>query len=371
MSRSVAFLVTHLMGAGHLVRTLALARATSDLGAAAGVRVRVISGGRPLAHVAADGVELVQLPPVASDGVDYARLLDLDGRPATEALLAARRRAAAEAVAQARPDALVTETWPFGRRRLSGEFEAAVEAAGGARLWASIRDVLEPPSKPGRVAETRARLRGFAGVLVHGDAAAIPLEESWPGPAGGARPEPPPGVVYTGYVSAPAPAPSASDEVLVAVGGGVIGRRLLELAARASALSARPWRLRVGGADAAEAARRLSRLGPARVEPAAADYRARLAGAAASISLCGYNTAVETALSGTPALLVPMEEGGEQEQLIRARGFARLPGIETARIGTLTPEGLAQTAERLAARPRRPVALRADGAAAAARALLE
>ncbi|MEM6441724.1 MAG: glycosyltransferase, partial [Pseudomonadota bacterium] len=159
--------------------------------------------------------------------------------------------------------------------------------------------------------------------------------------------------------------------ILVATGGGVIGRALLDLAARASALSTRPWRLRVGGPDAAAQIARLSALGPAIAEPAAPDYRARLAGAAASISLCGYNTAVETALAGTPALLVPMEEKNEQEQLIRAAAFARLPELETARLADLTPETLAARAEALAAAPRRSAALKADGAAEAARLFLK
>ncbi|MEM1315730.1 MAG: glycosyltransferase [Pseudomonadota bacterium] len=371
MSRRVAFLVTHLMGSGHLVRTLALAHAVTQ----AGGEALVISGGRPLAHVDASDASLVQLPPINSDGLDYARLLTPEGAPADAAWRRARRRAALDALASFRPDILVTETWPFGRRALADEFAAVAEAATaqGAALWASIRDVLEPPKKAKRALESVQRLAPFAGVLVHGDPAVAPLDLSWPGPhaeTAGLFERLAPRLAYTGYVCEPPPPPLASDEILVATGGGVIGRRLLEAAARASALSARPWRLRVGGADAAETAARLSALGPATVEPAAPDYRARLAGAAASISLCGYNTAVETALAGVPALLVPMEEKNEREQLIRAEAFGRLSEIETARIADLTPETLAAKAEALTAAPRRPAALRADGAAEAARRLL-
>lgn len=354
----IAFLVTHLMGAGHLVRTLALARAV----AARGGRARVISGGRPLAQVDAAGVELVQLPWVASDGLDYRRLLGPDGREADAGRLAARRAAILGALEGA--EALVTELWPFGRRILGDEFRAAVAAMGDRPVWASIRDVLEPPSKPARVAETLAALEGFRGVLVHGDPAVAPLAASWPAE------EAVRGLVYTGYVSDPAPAAAGPAEVMVAVGGGVIGRRLLGVAAEAAGASRLPWRLRVGGADAAEVCVGLAGRGPAAVEPAAGDYRARLGAAAASVSLCGYNTAVEVALSGTPALLVPMEEAGEREQLIRAGAFARLEGLETARIGDLTPERLAARVEALAAGPRRAPALAAEGAVRAAEILL-
>ncbi|MFO7854656.1 MAG: glycosyltransferase, partial [Paracoccaceae bacterium] len=198
----IAFLVTHLMGAGHLVRTLALARAV----AARGGRARVISGGRPLAQVDAAGVELVQLPWVASDGLDYRRLLAPDGRDADAAHMEARRAAILGALEGA--EALVTELWPFGRRILADEFRAAVAAMEGRPVWASIRDVLEPPSKPVRVAETLAALGGFRGALVHGDPAVAPLSASWPA-EGEVR-----GLRYTGYVADPAPPPAGPPEVL-------------------------------------------------------------------------------------------------------------------------------------------------------------
>ncbi|MEE3100813.1 MAG: glycosyltransferase, partial [Pseudomonadota bacterium] len=225
------------------------------------------------------------------------------------------------------------------------------------------------------VALTLAGLAPWGAVLVHGDPSAIPMSASWPGPDGGASPDaaalP---LRYTGYVCAPPPPPSpgpGAGEVLVATGGGAIGRALLEMAARAAALSPLRWRLLVGGADARAEAARLAALGPAQAEPARPDYRAMLGRAAVSVSLAGYNTAVEAALSPTPALLVPMEEGGEQEQLIRAEAFARLPGLAAARIGALTPRTLAKRVHALAEGPRIAAPLRADGAAESVRLILE
>ena len=368
----IAYLVTHLMGSGHLVRTLALARVAAQAGAEA----LVISGGRPLAHVDATGVDLRQLPPLMSDGLDYRNLLRADGTPAGPEDYADRRARIAALLRDAAPDALVCELHPFGRRSLAAEFETAVEAAGAAPAWVSIRDVLEPPSRPKRVARTLEALAPFRAVLIHGDAAAIPLEVSWPGPDAGPLPDAGLGrpLRYTGYVCAPPP-PAAPDgpgrgEVLVATGGGAIGRALLEMAAHAAARSPLTWRLLVGGADATAEAARLSALGPAMAEPARADYREMMARAAVSVSLAGYNTAVEAALSPTPALLVPMEEGGEREQLIRAEAFSKLPGLASARIGALTPETPAERVDALARAPRIAAPLRADGAAESARIIL-
>lgn len=365
----VAFLTCHLTGSGHLIRTLALARAVD----AAGGKALVLSGGRPLAHIDLQGVAVTQLPPVHVDDFDYGTLRQTDGSPADPGWMAARSSAIAGALEQFRPDAFVTETYPFGRRVLSAEFEQAIAHARqtGARLVAaSVRDVPEP--KPKRLDWTARRVENlFDTVLVHGDPALVTLAESWPLPDPAAQK-----VRHTGYVTDTPTLPDTprNDEVLVAVGGGVLGRALLEKAAGAAGYSRRPWRLRVGGPDGAEIARTLTgqhgRAGLV-IEPAAADYRERLAAAACSISLCGYNTALDLAGCQTPALLVPWTHGGEREQAIRATMLARHPGFHCVP-DTITPEALATLAEQTAQSPRRPrLSLSRDGAARTATLLRE
>ncbi|SEA67801.1 hypothetical protein [Rubrimonas cliftonensis] len=324
----VAFLVCHLSGSGHLARTLTLAKAVEAAGGAA----TAISGGRPLPHLDPGPARLVQLPPVAVAGLDYSRLTTPDGAPADDALTAARARRLAEALEEARPDVLVTELYPFGRRILSAEFDAAVvQARGmGARVLASVRDIPEPPRRPGRVAAAHAVLRaGYDGALVHGDPAVAPFALGWPGAAEIADL-----TRATGYVAAPQPEPVGDpDEVLVAEGGGALGRGLLSAAVEAARRDdGRTWRLRVGGADAAAAAAALTRLArgaPVIAEPAAPDFRARLRTCAAVVSRFGYNAAVEIAQAGAPAVACPLSDGGEREQGLRAAAFARLGIVET------------------------------------------
>jgi predicted glycosyltransferase len=374
MTARVAFLVTHLAGSGHLVRTLALARAV----AAAGGEATVISGGRPLPHLDPGPVRLAQLPPLRVEGGDYGRPLDADGAEATPALMAARAAGIAAELAARPPDTLVTELHPFGRRALRAEFGAAVAQArsAGARVVASVRDVPEPPRKAARVAEAHAALRAdFAFALVHGDPALIPFEAGWPGAAAVAdllRP--------TGYVADPAPPPAGDpDEVQVSEGGGALGRRLLAAAVGAAALDGRRWRLRVGGADAGAEVARLRALAAAAgvrdrvtVVPVGPDHRARLGVAAASVSLCGYNTAVDLMATGVPAVVVPFADGAEREQVLRARAMADRGLVETLNAGAPTPAALAAAVALAVARGRRtgppPVAL--DGAEVSARLLL-
>ncbi|MEM8755733.1 MAG: glycosyltransferase [Pseudomonadota bacterium] len=361
----VLFAVTSLMGAGHLARTLILARAVE----AAGGRALVVSGGRPGAGDA--GVEIAQLPPLWSDGVDYSTLLT-PGGAADDAYLAARAERLVALFDEFAPDVVVTELWPFGRRSLSREFEAlATRAKGRARIYASIRDVLEPKRKPKRAEETAERLeRLYDGALVHGDPGLVDLSATWPLAHRFAD-----RIRYTGYVAEPSPPPleGAEGEVLVAVGGGVIGRELLAASVAAARGSERRWRLRVGGADAAEAAAALqakSAGAPVVVEPAAPDYRARLAAAACSVSLFGYNTATDLLAAGVPAVIHPMTEGGEQEQRIRADAFADLPGF--TRLDEATPGALRKAVAKALSGPRPdPGSVDLDGASRTAEILAE
>jgi predicted glycosyltransferase len=369
----VAFLCCHLSGTGHLVRTLALAHAT----AADGAQVLVIGGGRPLDHIDLADIDFLQLPPVHVPDFDFSTLRTPDGTVAGDAYLAARRAALGNALTNFRPDALVTELFPLGRRILAAEFEAAIAAARAANpaaaVIASVRDIPEPPSKPARLAQAASRLRRqYDALLVHGDAEFLPLTATWPLPADLA-----PIIHHTGYVAGDPPpnCDNPGDTILVAVGGGVLGRRLLTLAASAAALSLRPWHLLTGGADAAELARGLNaQYGRYNltVEPARPDYTALLAGAACSVSLAGYNTVLDLAGCDTPAVIVPFDEHGEREQVIRAERLAACGGFTVLRAGGMTPSTLAEAAETVATGPRRaPLALARDGASRAAAKILE
>ncbi|WP_342106615.1 glycosyltransferase [Methylobacterium sp. SI9] len=347
----VLIAVTHLLGAGHLTRAAALARSF----VAAGHEVMLVSGGVPAPLVRLDAVHVVQLPPLHIVGTAFSNLLKPDGAPADADWLARRRDRMGEAFAAFAPDAVLTELFPFGRRALAAEFLALVEAA-IARvprplILASVRDILAAPTRLERIAQAHARVAAlYDAVLVHGDPTLVPLEASWPldaATAGKAR--------YTGYVDEGTRPPPAATRagVLVAAGSGPAG--LLLLRAAADAARQRPdlgWRI-LAGHGVPEAL--LSEIGdglPAGVVGRARpDYRTLLAGAALSVSQCGYNTATDLLAAGTPAVLVPFEAGGETEQRLRAghlaaRGLARvLPEAE------LSASALLQTVEVQRAAP--------------------
>ena len=144
--KRIAILVTHLLGTGHLSRSLILARALRD----AGLAPQVISGGMPAGHLDLSGIDFVQLPPVRSDGASFTRLLDSGGNPVTPEFISARIRLLEQTLSDVPPAALITELFPFGRRILREEFQAALAAAKAMTpaplVLSSIRDILAPPS---------------------------------------------------------------------------------------------------------------------------------------------------------------------------------------------------------------------------------
>lgn len=364
MTARVMIVVTHLLGSGHLSRALTLGRAF----ACAGHAVDIVSGGFPAPQLDTTRLRLHQLPPLRSDGTDFSRLLTPSGTPATEEDHALRQRRLCDLVRQCHPDILITELFPFGRRNLRHEFRALLETAQGLdrppRVFASIRDILAPPSKPAKAAFAEEIIaRHYDAVLVHSDPAIIPLETSWPVSSalqGKLR--------YTGFVAPALPDGPAADgrgEVLVSAGGGGVGDPVFAAAIEAAPRTDLRWRLLVGGEEAEARIAALAARAPANVtvERTRSDFRAMLRHAAASVSLCGYNTAMDILQTGLPAVVVPFDEGSEVEQGLRADALGHLPGLEVLLARDLDGAALAHALMRArGAPPRDTDTFRFDGA---------
>lgn len=362
----IMIVVTHLLGTGHLARALTLARAFQGVDD----RVCVVSGGMPAPLIARDFDGLVQLPPVRSDGVDFTTLLGVDGAPVSGSYLARRQSELLACYDSFAPDVLITELFPFGRRILRDEFTALLSHAKGAvvppLICASIRDILAPPSKPKKATfADEMVLRFYDAVLVHADPDLTPLDISWPVSKTLA-----PLLRYTGFVTPPAAGPhpdaAGTGEIIVSAGGGDVGGPVYAAALGAAALSARPMRILVGGAAPRRQVAQLRATAPAHVvvEPARTDFRQMLTHAAASVSLCGYNTALDILQAGTPAVFIPFDEGAEVEQGLRAGVLSRQNGIATLPFAELTPDRLNTALDTvLAAPPRAAAPGNFDGAA--------
>ena len=361
----VLFYVQHLLGIGHLKRAVALVDAMSR----AGLEVTLVSGGVPVPGLPVHAAHTVQLPPASAGDLSFKTLLDVQGQPVDDDWKQVRRDQLMAAWERAAPDALVIELFPFGRRQMRFELLPLLDAAVGRTrrpvIVSSVRDVLgggqADPARQDQMLATFEQY--FDHVLVHGDAALVPFERTFRHAARlGAR------LHYTGYVVGdPAPLPATpvagngEGEVIVSVGGGAVGRQLLETALLArpmTVLSQHRWRL-LAGVNAADAdMAQLSELARGQpgvvVERYRADFAHLLAHCRLSISQGGYNTVMDVLQAGAPAVVVPFAGGAEVEQSLRARLLAEKGWVTVVEESALAPATLAQAIDRAAARPARP-----------------
>ncbi|WP_425044577.1 glycosyltransferase family protein [Primorskyibacter sp. S87] len=363
----VLIAVTHLLGTGHLSRALTLGRAF----AAQDHEILVVSGGMPAPQLNSNGLDILNLPPLRSDGTNFTRLLTECGSLADAAYLEARRIGMVSAVKSFAPDILITELYPFGRRVLREEFLSLLQAAHQQPrpplILSSIRDILAPPSKPEKAVVTDTVLEQYYdGVLVHSDPTATRLQASWPVSEKLERK-----LHYTGYVApvpvGPHPEKLGKNEIVVSAGGGSVGGPIFHAAINAATkISDRRWRLLVGGSDAPKRIKELQQIAgdaPVLIERIRPDFRQMLNHCAASVSMCGYNTMLDLLQAGTPAVLIPFDDGQEVEQGLRAAALSHMPQFAVLKSSELTGDGLARTIETLLASGRSPApALQFDGA---------
>ncbi|MEL7543150.1 MAG: glycosyltransferase [Pseudomonadota bacterium] len=323
----VLFYVQHLLGIGHVARAAALVRGLVN----AGDEVHVAFGGVSVREVSFGDAAIHYLPPVRAADALFSGLVSGEGAPIDDAWWHRRICALLALYERVLPALIVTEHFPFGRRKFARELVPLFEAArrrDGTAIVSSVRDVVVAP---GDVRRRRGMIemaqRWFDGVAVHGDPRVLRLEDSL------AEARDLQGLIaYTGYIApqeaAGAVSPELQDNVLVAAGGGAVGVALFAAAMRArraGLLADRTWRFLIGPNFDADAADALRREAPENVviEATRGDYRALLGAAAVSISQAGYNTMLDLAVARCPAVVVPFAAGGESEQALRAEKFAQ------------------------------------------------
>jgi predicted glycosyltransferase len=372
MAPRILFYVQHLLGIGHWQRAAALAAAMQREGLA----VTLLSGG-PAETRPPSGVALIQLPPARAADASFSRILDEAGQPINDAFKAERRAAVLAAFAEVTPQILLLESFPFGRRAFRFELLPLIAAARSRTprpaVLSSIRDILVARDDRARTAEIVAAVRAdFDCVLVHGDAALIPLEASFPGTVEIAD-----RLIYTGYVGSTDEGAddgsSGSGEVIVSAGGGAVGGKLLEaaLAARPlSPLATHRWRLLSGPhLPVAEYARLAAALPEGvSLERYRPDFPAMLRRCALSISQAGYNTVLDLLRARARAVLVPFAAARETEQNLRAEWLARRGRVQLLREEAISPQSLADAiAAAIAAPPPDLFAMQQEGATVSAR----
>ncbi|WP_320201427.1 glycosyltransferase family protein [Agrobacterium sp. rho-13.3] len=367
----VFFYVQHLLGIGHIARASRVARAL----VADGFDVTLVTGGTPVPGFPGEGIRHIELPPIAVSDGNFSGLVDATGQPVDDAFKDHRTSMLLGAYHGARPDIVIIEAFPFGRRQVRFELMPLLSAIEKSLerplVMTSLRDILQERAKPGRDEETIALVKKhFDTVLVHGDPNFVRLEETFP-----LADQISQRIVYTGLVSPPKPEkPRERFDVVVSAGGGAVGSTLIRAALDAAPLidGVKSWCLITGpnmpqadfDAIAAQGCNGIS------VFRFRKDFASLLAGARLSISQAGYNTVCDILQAKCRSLLIPFASGGETEQDARASRLAKLGLAHVLEESAITPQSMAQAID-LALKLPEPghIDLDLDGAAGTARIL--
>jgi predicted glycosyltransferase len=396
------FYCQHSLGMGHLVRSFALAQALAER-----FRVVFLNGGKlPRGMTIPQTIEIVSLPPLGMDVEGI--LVSRDRRRSVERTQARRLQLIMSTFETLRPQAVLIELFPFGRKKFAFELLPLLEAARQSTqprslVLCSLRDILVGSRRDQAHHDERASLQAnqlFDAILVHADPQFARLEDSF-------HPVTPLSVPihYTGFVFAerhsekrhrqvkeiasPRTAPRNDTNspnsqtsskavykhprvapILVSAGGGLVGASLFRIAVAAHELLwpelRVPMKIIAGPflpEDDWQALQRVARQQPGvRVRRAVPDMCAEMRSAAVSISQCGYNTALDILRAGTPSLVVPFSEGREDEQLQRARRLDELGTLRMLEPQRLTPATFAEAIRQLFSFAPQSAALNLHGA---------
>jgi predicted glycosyltransferase len=372
MHDTLLFYCQHSLGIGHLTRSFALAAALREH-----FRVVFLNGGRlPDGITVPAGIDCIDLPPLGMDDghtvVSRGPVLDV------EEARGERRRLIEQAVMRHRPGLLLVELFPFGRKKFAGEILPMIRAAKrlGARVACSLRDILVDARPDQQRHDDRARGladRYFDAVLVHADPAFARLQDSFKPSRAMKTP-----VWHSGFVvpRREAVAPVARERhLLVSAGGGIVGEALFRAAIDAHRRTQLPLRIIAGPFLPEPHWQALQTLAAplpgVTLLRHVSDMAAEMRLARASISQCGYNTALDLVVSQVPALVLPYGTATENEQQQRAHKLAALGALLCLDLPQPDGATLAAGIEQLLRFVPRPAALALDGAQRSAQLLAQ
>jgi predicted glycosyltransferase len=367
----------HVLGVGHLFRSLEISRALSAH------QVILVTGGPAVEADLPQHVREFRLPDLQMNHA-FQGLFSSDKNRTVDQVKEERQKRLLALFEKERPDFFLVELYPFGRKAFRFELDPVLKAIREKRLascgvFSSVRDILVEKDDHGkheaRVVKTLNRY--FDRVLVHADPGLVEISETF-GPFDEIKIP----VEYTGYI-APKPPAAARQKIrkqlgvgdreafiVASAGGGNVGAPLLKSVIRAfGKIKSDNCRLQVftgpylsprdfdGLKIGASAGVQVERFTP--------DFISYLAVADLSVSMGGYNTTMNILATGVPALLWPFSQN--REQRLRAQRLAERGLLTVLEDADLQPDRLAAKMDQQLSQSNRPAAtINLAGAAATA-----
>lgn len=343
--KRLMFYCQHILGMGHLVRSMEIVRGLTQE-----FQVCFINGGEIInGFDIPAGVEVVNLPAIKTDA-EFRALQVVDSDLDLAAVEAIRRAQLLQVYHQFQPDVLMIELFPFGRRKFSFELIPLLDAIQAddrkTKVVCSLRDIVVTKQNREKHEQKVCTLinQYFDLLLIHGDPKFQPIEETFSRIKDLQCP-----VYYTGYVVQPQPVesatlPSQEPIILATIGGGRFGHELLDaVVAAAPALETLiPHQIQVFTGpfypeeklqDLQWKATNCGNLRVDRYTPNLLQYMQR---ADLSISMSGYNTTLNVLTTGVKAMLMAFTGNDDQEQRMRSQKLAAMDLVTT-----IQPEDLA------------------------------
>ncbi len=368
MKKRVLFYCQHILGMGHLVRSMEIVR-----GLLPEFQVCFINGGEVVkGFEIPPEVEVVNLPAIKTDA-EFRTLQPVDQSQDLASLQAMRTQTILTLGDLFNPDILMVELFPFGRRKFSFELIPLLEQAKShqTKVVCSLRDIVVTKQDLAKHEAKVCKLMNqyFDLLLVHGDRHFQPLEETF-SRLSDLTCE----THYTGYVVQPQPeeiVPIAKPAplILASIGGGRFGHELLYgLLAAAPILAQQiPHRIQIftgpfmpqetfDGMTAI--AQTCPNVSIDRFTPHLLTYMKQ---ADLSISMSGYNTTMNILTTGVRAMLLPFTGNDDQEQTLRSQKLARLGVVEVLAPEDLGGDRFAQKILRCLQTQQAPVQFDFDG----------
>jgi len=370
----IVFYCQHVLGLGHLFRSLEICKALHAH------EVILITGG-PHIDVRLPGhIREFRLHELQMDR-DFKGLFSSESSSGLNRIKNERQKRLLGFFKKERPDLFILELYPFGRKAFRYELDPVLHAIREKKLnvrgiFSSVRDVLVEKEDQ-ELHELRAlrKLNNyFDGVLIHSDPEVVTLDETFYHYDDIRVP-----IVYTGYIaSKPLPGSRArlrrqlgiadDDRLVVAsAGGGNVGAPLLESVINAFA------RLDVnqscylcvftGPYLDQNDFKRLKTMANdhIQIEQFVPGFLSFMAAADLSISMGGYNTTMNILATGVPALVWPFPQN--QEQRLRAERLQHKGLLRILDSQDMDPSQMASVIEHVMAEPLRPrVAINLEGA---------
>jgi predicted glycosyltransferase len=352
----------HVLGIGHLFRSLEISRALSDH------EVILVTGGPQVDAGLPAHVREVRLADLQMNQ-EFKGLFSSKENSTLEQIKADRQKRLFALFESEKPDIFLVELYPFGRKAFRFELDPVLHALANQRLPAcgvicSVRDILvekeDQFKHESRVVKTLND--HFDAVLVHADPGLAQLGETFDQFDKIEIP-----VVYTGYI-APQPEPGASqkirrqlqigaDELLIiaSAGGGNVGAPLMKAVIQAFKQLAvkKPCHLKMFSGPFMERGdfSALKKIGGenVQIEQFTPDFLSHLAAADISVSMAGYNTTMNILATGVPALVWPFPQN--REQRLRAGRLAEKGVLRVIEGRDLRPERLAKLMDEMLESP--------------------